>query len=182
MLIRTGNPMISINLSVFRGFPARKAVIYICSQILGAICAVWIAYGIYKDALMNYDPAKDPQNSGKAFFTLPAKFATPQTAFFTDFTSAAVMSGVVMAMGDDSNSPPGAGMHALIIGLVGFAVAACLGYNTGPQTNPAKDLATRFVPNVVGYGSDMWANGWWAEAWCGKCTQLSFEQAFTDPS
>ena len=57
-------------------------------------------------------------------------------------------------------------MHAFIIGLVGFAMASTLGYNTGPQTNPAKDLATRFVPNVVGYGSDMWANGWWAEAWC----------------
>lgn len=57
-------------------------------------------------------------------------------------------------------------MHAFIIGLVGFAMASCLGYNTGPQTNPAKDLATRFVPNVVGYGSDMWKQGWWAEAWC----------------
>lgn len=75
------------------------------------------------------------------------------------------MSGTVMAMGDDSNSPPGAGMHAFIIALIGFAMAACLGYNTGPQTNPAKDLATRFVPNVVGYGGDMWVQGWWAEAW-----------------
>ncbi|KAF2726399.1 hypothetical protein EJ04DRAFT_571327 [Polyplosphaeria fusca] len=44
-------------------------------------------------------------------------------------------------------------------------MASCLGYNTGPQTNPAKDLATRFVPNVVGYGSTMWKQGWWAEAW-----------------
>ena len=150
--------MVSINLAVFRGFPARKALIYICSQILGAICAVWIAYGIYHDAIMNFDPKKTStkQGSGTAFFTLPAPFATPTTAFFTDFVSAAVMSGTVMAMGDDTNSPPGAGMHALIIGLIGFVMAGAFGYNTGPQTNPAKDLATRFVPNVVGYGSDMW--------------------------
>ena len=85
--------MVSINLSVFRGFPARKCVIYICAQILGAICAVWIAYGIYKDAIMNYDPQKTSTSSGTgtAFFTLPQPFATPWTAFFTDFTSAAVM-------------------------------------------------------------------------------------------
>ncbi|KAL1610665.1 hypothetical protein SLS60_002335 [Paraconiothyrium brasiliense] len=161
------NPMVSINLAVFRGFPARKAFIYICSQILGAICAVWIAYGIYHDAILYFDPEKKSTSdgSGTAFFTLPAPFATPQTAFWTDFTSAAVMSGTVMAMGDDTNSPPGAGMHAFIIALIGFAMASCLGYNTGPQTNPAKDLATRFVPNVVGYGSDMWVQGWWAEAW-----------------
>ncbi|KAF2104561.1 aquaporin-like protein [Rhizodiscina lignyota] len=161
------NPMISIVLSVFRGFPARKVIIYICAQILGAICAVWIAYGIYKDAIMNYDPGKTstPTGTGTAFFTLPQPFATPATAFMTDFTSAAIMCGTVLAMGDDTNSPPGAGMHAFIIGLVGFAMASTLGYNTGPQTNPAKDLATRFVPNVVGYGSNMWEQGWWAEAW-----------------
>ena len=56
-------------------------------------------------------------------------------------------------------------MHAFIIGLIGFAMASTLGYNTGPQTNPAKDLATRVVPSIVGYGSQMWGRGWWAEAW-----------------
>jgi aquaglyceroporin related protein, other eukaryote len=56
-------------------------------------------------------------------------------------------------------------MHALIIALIGFTMACTLGYNTGPQTNPAKDLATRLVPWFVGYGSDMWVQGWWAEAW-----------------
>ena len=85
--------MVSILLSVFRGFPARKAAFYIIAQCIGAICAVFIAYGIYKDAIMEFDPHKTSgkSGSGKAFFTLPASFATPITAFFTDFTSAAVM-------------------------------------------------------------------------------------------
>ena len=61
-------------------------------------------------------------------------------------------------------------MHAFIIGLIGFAMASTLGYATGPQTNPAKDLATRVVPWVVGYGSEMWENGWWAEAWSAAVT------------
>lgn len=87
------NPMVSIMLSIFPGFPAYKCVIYICAQIVGAICGVWIAYGIYHDAIVNYDPHKTSTTSGTgtAFFTLPQPFAMPVTAFFTDFTSAAVM-------------------------------------------------------------------------------------------
>jgi aquaglyceroporin related protein len=76
-----------------------------------------------------------------------------------------IRGGTVLALGDDTNSPPGAGMHAFILGLVGFAMASTLGYNTGPQTNPAKDLASRLVPWWTGYGSPMWAKSWWAEAW-----------------
>lgn len=94
--------MVSINLSIFRGFPARKACIYICAQILGAVCAVAIAFGIYKDAILSVDPGltASGNGTGMAFFTLPADFATPSTAFWTDFTSAAVMSGTVLAMGE----------------------------------------------------------------------------------
>lgn len=89
----TGNPSVSIFLSVFRGFPARKAFVYIVAQCVGALCGVLIAYGIYKDALTSFDPAKTSSStgSGKAFFTLPATGVTPITAFFTDFVSAAVM-------------------------------------------------------------------------------------------
>ncbi|KAI9665904.1 MAG: hypothetical protein M1821_003839 [Bathelium mastoideum] len=163
------NPMVSISLTVFRGFPFRKCIIYIAAQCVGAITAVFIVYGIYKDAILALDPHKTTgnatSNTGTAFFTLPASFATPVTAFFTDFTSAAVMLGTILALGDDTNAPPGAGMHAFIIALIGFAMASTLGYNTGPQTNPAKDLATRFVPWVVGYGSEMWERAWWVEAW-----------------
>ncbi|KAI9683211.1 MAG: hypothetical protein M1820_010926 [Bogoriella megaspora] len=162
------NPMVSISLSVFRGFPFRKCLVCISAQILGAFCAVFIAYGVYKDAILQVDlqtTATGKNATGTAFFTLPASFATPTTAFFTDFTSAAVMLGTVLALGDDTNAPSGAGMHALIIGLIGFVTASTFGYNTGPQTNPAKDLATRLVPWIVGYGSYMWKDGWWAEAW-----------------
>lgn len=140
---------------------------YIIAQIAGAITGVAIAYGIYFDAIMNFDPklTSTSKGSGTAFFTLPNTFVKPAEAFFTDFTSAAVQAGAVLAIGDDSNAPPGAGMHALIIGLIAFVLACTLGYNTGPQSNPAKDLATRLIAWAVGYQPGMWEKAWWAEAW-----------------
>ncbi|KAF2009664.1 aquaporin-like protein [Aaosphaeria arxii CBS 175.79] len=158
------SPVVSINFFVFRGFPARKTIIYILAQIFGAFCGILIAFGIYKDAIQSYDPGRT-LTSGKAIFTLPNDFTKGSTAFFTDFTSAAVMSGSVLAMGDSYNAPPAAGMHAFIMGLVGTAVTGCLGYNTGPQVNPAKDIASRVVASIVGYGPEMWQGGWWAKAW-----------------
>ena len=116
---------------------------------------------------MNYDPhlTSSSKGTGTSFFTLPETFVQAPEAFFTDFLSSAVQAGAVLALGDDSNAPPGAGMHALIIGLVAFVQASTLGYNTGPQTNPAKDFATRFITWLVGYQDKMWEKGWWAEAW-----------------
>ncbi|OCK76940.1 hypothetical protein K432DRAFT_461968 [Lepidopterella palustris CBS 459.81] len=98
------------------------------------------------------------------FFPLPAPCAIPVAAFFT-FTSVAVMSGTVLDLSDDSNAPHGAGMHAFILNLVDFAMASTLGYNTGPQTNLAKDIAARLIPYGVGYGGDMSERVWWTEAW-----------------
>lgn len=161
------SPSVSIMLSVFRGFPARKIPIYAAAQILGAIAGVSIAFGIYHDAILEYDPqlTSTPQGTGTSFYTLPKPFVTIPTAFFSDFTSAAIMAGTAMALGDDSNAPPGSGMHAFIIGLIGFALASTFGYNTGIQTNPAKDLASRLVPYWFGYGNRMWEKLWFVEAW-----------------
>ena len=137
------------------------------AQICGALVGVALAYGIYYDGILNFDPqlTSTSSGSGTAFFTLPNTFVQPTEAFFTDFVSAAIQAGAVLAIGDDSNAPPGAGMHAFIIGLIAFVLASTLGYNTGPQTNMAKDLATRFVAWAVGYQPGMWARAWWAEAW-----------------
>ncbi|KAG0157134.1 hypothetical protein PDIDSM_4318 [Penicillium digitatum] len=45
------NPAISISLSVFRGFPARRCMKYIAAQLLGTLTAGGIPYAIYHDAI-----------------------------------------------------------------------------------------------------------------------------------
>lgn len=158
------NPAISILLCVFRGFPAKKAAIYIAAQITGAILAGLIAFGIYRDAIVSFDPAGlVAANTGKSFYTQPGSFAGPATSIFNEFVATAILSCAVLALGDDSNAPPGAGMHAFIVGLVVVVLTMAFGYNTGACLNPARDFGPRLATAMVGYGSEVFTNSqhWW---------------------
>jgi len=129
------NPAVSIALSVFRGFPARQTPKYILAQLLGAITAGGIAYAIYHDAILEVAAAeKVPQSqsvAAQALITAPKPFVQPATAFFTEFVGSAILVGAIMALGDDGNAPPGAGMNAFIIGILISVLILALGYNTG---------------------------------------------------
>jgi aquaglyceroporin related protein len=103
------NPCVSVSLSLYRGFPWKLCFLYILMQLLAGLVAGGLTYFIYHDAIMNYDPALTPDISGKAFYTLPQPWTSVSTAFFTEFVSSAIMICVVFALGDDQNSPPGAG-------------------------------------------------------------------------
>ncbi|TVY38554.1 putative membrane protein [Lachnellula occidentalis] len=172
------NPAISLMLCLYRGFPFRKALVYIAAQLLGAFLAGLIAYGIYHDAILSYDSqggdiaAKGGSNApvgktaggtGKSFFTEPESFESIGAAFGNEFVATAILSCAILALGDDSNAPPGAGMHALIVGLVVFVLTMAFGYNTGGCMNPARDLGPRAVAAIVGYGGRVFTDwhAWW---------------------
>jgi glycerol uptake facilitator-like aquaporin len=115
------NPGISIMLSLYRGFPWRQCAKYIVAQFLGAFAAAAVAYGLYHDAIMHYSGALGPQETGLGFYTQPQAFISPTTAFFKEFVATGVLSCSILALGDDSNAPPGAGMAAFVIGLAGHS-------------------------------------------------------------
>ncbi|KAJ5968948.1 hypothetical protein N7501_005196 [Penicillium viridicatum] len=161
------NPAISISLSVFRGFPARRCVIYVAAQLLGAITAGGISYAIYHDAIVEVATlAKVPQNASvaaQALLTLPKSFVRPATAFFTEFLGSAILVGSILALGDDTNAPPGAGMQAFIIGIIITIVILALGYNTGGCFNCARDFGPRLVAVMAGWGGHLFReyHAWW---------------------
>lgn len=101
--------------------------------------------------------------SGKSFYTQPTSIAGAGTAFANEFVATAILSCAILALGDDSNAPPGAGMHALIVGLVVTVLTMAFGYNTGACLNPARDLGPRLATAVVGYGGRVFTvrNAWW---------------------
>jgi aquaglyceroporin related protein len=172
------NPAISLTLCVFRGFPVRKAVVYIAAQILGGFFASLIAYGIYQPAILAYNATGGDigasggstvavdlftGGSARAFFTAPATFAGAGTCFGSEFVASAILSCAILALGDDSNAPPGAGMHSFIVGLVVTVLTMAFGYMSGPCLNPARDFGPRVATAVVGYGSRVFTdrNVWW---------------------
>ncbi|KAJ8059041.1 hypothetical protein OCU04_012021 [Sclerotinia nivalis] len=168
------NPAISLMLCIYRGFPIRKAFIYILAQILGGFLAGLIAYGIYKDAIATYDATGGILDNGQvvnllsggtgsSFYTQPKPFASPSSSFFNEFVATGILACTILALGDDSNAPPGAGMHALIVGLVVTVLTMAFGYTTGACLNPARDFGPRLATAAVGYGSEVFtvSNAWW---------------------
>ncbi|KAJ5664392.1 Major intrinsic protein [Penicillium longicatenatum] len=171
------NPAFSIALSVFRGFPARKCVVYIAAQLLGAITAGGIAYAIYHDAIVEIGvKTGTPQNAGlaaEALITAPKSYVHPVTAFFTEFLGSAILFGAIVALGDDTNAPPGAGMQAFILGILITLVILALGYNTGGCFNCARDFGPRLTMLMAGWGGKLFreTHAWWI--WGPWCADIS---------
>lgn len=129
------NPVITISLSFWRGFPARRCLTYVLAQVVGAITAGGLAYAIYHDAIVNLATQTQlPQEqsaAATAFITSPKEFVHPATGFFTEFLGSAILVGSILALGDDSNAPSASGMQAFIIGILIAILSLSFGSNTG---------------------------------------------------
>ncbi|KAI0178831.1 aquaporin-like protein [Hypoxylon sp. FL1284] len=154
------NPAISITLSIFRGFPWRHCIVYIFVQILASIVAGALAYGVYRDTILHVDPTMT--NTAKTFFSSPQEWVSLTSAVADQIVGSAITSIAVLALGDDANNPPGAGMHAFVLGLLVTTMKFTLGYNIGSALNPASDFGPRLIAWAVGYrGNELWGTGWW---------------------
>lgn len=167
------NPIVTIVLWFYRGFPKRLMPEYFAAQFLAAFCAGLCAYGIYYQSITNYLLANAEVGIIDSFVTSAREaWVGPATAFFNEFIGTAFLLVTVLALGDDQNAPPGAGMSSLIIGLVISCLCMTFGYQTGAAFNPARDFGPRLALLAVGYPGSMftdpyWFYGPWAGALCG---------------
>ncbi|KAI9164053.1 Aquaglycerol porin AQY3 [Paramyrothecium foliicola] len=154
------NPAISISLSVFRGFPWRQCAIYVFVQFIASIAAGGLAYGLFADSIHYVDP--ELSTMSQTFFSTPQEWVSFRSAFANQVAGSAVQMMAVLALGDDQNNPPGAGMHALIIGLLVTTTKWTLGYNIGSALNPASDFGPRVVAYAAGCrGPAVFQSMWW---------------------
>ncbi|KAK7525580.1 putative MIP transporter [Phyllosticta citriasiana] len=155
------NPAVSLMLWMFRGFPLRKVPGYIFAQVLGAFVAALIAFGIYQDIIISWGGTNlGAGGTAAAFLTYPHSVDV-DTAFFTEFVGTAILTIAILALGDDTNAPPGAGMSALIMGLVITVECMAFSNNTGCAMNPSRDFGPRLALLALGYGPNLFQNTWW---------------------
>lgn len=164
------NPVITLVFAIFRGFPWRQVVPYILAQLFGGFAGAWLAFAIYRDALNSVDPTHDNALTGVAFYPgmQSAISISVTTAFFNEFLASMILIMVILALGDDQNAPPGAGLAPFIIATVIAMLMMALGYNTGPAISPSRDLGPRIVALCHNYQENPFASGfWWWGAWGG---------------
>lgn len=158
------NPTLTVTLWFYRGFPKRKMPEFWAGQFLGAFIAPFVAYGVYYAAIQNYLATNvdgDADIIGY-FVTSPGHdFTGRATAFFNEFVGTVYLVITIMALGDDQNAPPGAGMNSFIVGLVITALTFAFSFNTGMALNPVRDFGPRLALLCLGYGGQLFTDPYW---------------------
>ncbi|CAG7947288.1 unnamed protein product [Penicillium nalgiovense] len=156
------NPAVTMVLWFFRGFPKRKMPEYFAAQFIAAFCAALVAYGIYYEAIQNYLYHNPDTGIINSFVTNSrGAWVGTTTAFFNEFMGTTVLIVTILALGDDQNAPPGAGMNSLIIGLVITCLSMCFGHQTGAAFNPSRDFGPRLALLAVGYPNTLFTDPYW---------------------
>src|ERR1700704_1128354 len=119
------NPAVTLTLAVFRGFPWRKVLPYSIAQTAGAFVAAALVYQNYLPAFHQVDPQLE--KTAGVFTTFPAFPGLPQAGFLDQVIGTALLLLLILAITDEFNSPPGANLAPLMIGLVVVAIGMSFG-------------------------------------------------------
>lgn len=156
------NPSVTIMLWFYRGFPKRKMPEYFAAQFIGAFCAGLTAYGVYYGSIQEHLITNSNVGIVTSFVTSQReRWISPATAFFNEFIGTTLLVITILALGDDQNAPPGAGMNSFIIGLVITCLSIAFAYQTGAALNPSRDFGPRLALLALGYSSDLFLNPYW---------------------
>ncbi len=156
------NPAVTLALAVFRGFPWRKLLPYSIAQTAGAFAAAALVFANYRPAFHVVDPQLD--HTAGIFTTFPAFPAIMQAGFLDQLIGTALLLLLIFAITDEFNSPPGANMAPIMIGLVVVAIGMSFGGMHGYAINPARDFGPRLFTVVAGFRNNGLTDGarvWW---------------------
>src|SRR5713101_3152705 len=156
------NPAVTVSMAVFRGFPWRKVMPYSIAQTAGAFVAAALVYRNYLPAFHQVDPQLE--KTAGVFTTFPAFPSLLQAGFLDQVIGTGLLLLFIFAITDEFNSPPGANLGPLMIGLVVVAIGMSFGGMHGYAINPARDFGPRLFTAVAGFRNNGLTDGiriWW---------------------
>jgi glycerol uptake facilitator protein len=156
------NPAVTLALAVFRGFSWRKVLPYSIAQTAGAFLAAALVYWNYLPAFRQADPQLE--RTAGIFTTFPAFPELLQAGFLDQVIGTALLVLLVFAITDEFNSPPGANLAPVLIGLVVVAIGMSFGGMHGYAINPARDFGPRLFTVLAGFHNNGLTDGlrvWW---------------------
>src|SRR5205085_1648191 len=143
----------------FGGFPAKRALPYIVTQVAGAFAGAAAVYGMWQ-GFFEPQAAKlgitiggpGSEKLAGIFCSFYPKIST-LSAILTEVLLTAGLLIVIWAVGNARNThQPGSNLGPVFIGLAVTALVAIGGPLTSACLNPARDLGPRLLAFVVGFG------------------------------
>ncbi|MES4908777.1 MULTISPECIES: MIP/aquaporin family protein [unclassified Streptomyces] len=147
------NPAVTLSLAVFKGFPWSKVLPYAIAQTAGAFVAALLVRWNYTEVLAKVDPGHTLKTQF-VFSTLPGNGVLPVSewgALRDQVIGTAILLLLVLAVTDLQNTPPGANLAAVVIGLIVVAIGMAWGTDAGYAINPARDFGPRLASFLTGY-------------------------------
>lgn len=150
------NPAVTLAFATTGRFPWSKCLHYMLAQFAGAFVGAGIVFAVYRGKWLLSDPELD--HTSGVFATFPA---VPGffPGFFDQVVGTALLVGLILAVVDKFNSPPGSNLAPLVIGLIVVAVGISFGGMHGYAINPARDLAPRLFAVVAGFKNNGFTDG-----------------------
>ncbi|CCG57582.1 glycerol uptake facilitator protein [Brachyspira pilosicoli WesB] len=154
------NPAVTLALAVTGRFQWSKVWYYIVAQMIGFFIGAAIVFAVYYGKWIEVDP--NFENTAGVFATFPAVPGFLY-GFIDQVVGTFILIFLILATGDANNTPAGANLGPIIVGLIIVAIGMSFGFMHGYAINPARDLGPRLFAVLVGFknngltdGSNVW--------------------------
>ena len=150
------NPAVTISLAATGRFPWGKVPHYIIAQFAGAFAGAALVFATYYAKWKLADPGLDHTCGVFCTFGAVPDFLP---GFFDQVVGTALLLGLILAIGDKFNAPPGSNLAPIVVGLLVVAIGISFGGMYGYAINPARDLGPRLFAVVAGFKNNGLTNG-----------------------
>lgn len=160
------NPAVTIAFTLFGKAKKRDLIPYIIFQLFGGFCAASLVFGMFHDALIDFEATSqitrgtnDSLALAGIFSTFPQQSLSFYSAFMVEAVITCILMIMILSLTDDNATIPRGALSPLLIGLTIAVIGGTLGPLTGFAMNPARDFGPRVFSYLAGWGNIVFTGG-----------------------